>query len=637
MAQQAQKTPKMIRSRVTVDNTPTRRQQQRTAQKRRIMRQKITLVGAAVLALIILLVVVDLAGSAGKIHHGVEVNGLNLGGKTPAQARTFLSAEFNQVQKRTITVAYNKQNWKVKPADLGIRYGVNRMVADAYHIGRESNVFKATGMRFKSYFKRQPVLLRADQNTKKAAAAYAPITKVTDKTPVNAAVTLKDDGSDFTVTEGSDGMALQQQTLTDLIVAAGISGQNTVPAPVKIAKRDITSQEAGIAATAAQNAAKTPITATYEDKNWQLDSDLLRKLFVFKLSNGLDKDDARLKLPNQKSASGVVLVPVVATDAIAANVIPLLGATVGTAPVPATFSASNGSVTVIPSKNGLGADPAKMAHDLVKQMQSEKSDKSVTVVTHEVAPAFTTEKANALGIKDRISTYTTTFSSGNAARVTNITLMTKALDGAIVMPGATFSLNGTVGEANAAKGYQEAGAIVDGQPTSQVGGGICQVNTTLFNAALLSGVKITERVNHSLYISSYPLGRDATVSWPGPDFKFVNTLDHAILIATSSTRSSVTISFYGVDPGYKVDLSSATWVSQTPAPVQRVNDPTLPAGTEVVKQNGDVGGKVTFVQTVTKNGEQVFQKTFTSVYKVEPRIIQVGTAPAATSAPAATP
>ena len=612
-----------------------RRQEQKKIQQQKIKRQRLLLIAGAVMVVIAVMILGDLLGNAGKIHGGVRVVGINLGGKTPTKAREFLTEELGRGQKRSITVTHDKQSWQISPADLGIRYDVAQMVSDAYQVGREKNVFQAVAARVALYFRPQTIMLRVASDAKKEAAAYGKITKITDTEPVNASVSLK--GATFTVSDGSDGVALQRQALTNLITYASLNDQKTVKAPVKVARRVITSKEAQIAATTAQNATKLAIAAQYADKTWQLDQATLSKLFVFKLSNDLDKNDAQLKLPGQKSTDQVVLVPIVASAAVAKDIIPLLGVAVGTAPVNASFQAANGVVTIIPGKNGTGADPVKLAKDLAAQMQSSGEGRSVTVVTHAVEPELTTAKAKALGITGRISTYTTYFTSGNAARLTNITLMAKALDGALVMPGATFSLNGTVGEADAAKGYQEAGAIVDGKPTSQVGGGICQVNTTLFNAALLSGVQITERVNHSLYIASYPLGRDATVSWPGPDFKFVNSLGHALLIATSSTSNSVTVSFYGVDPGYTVTIGTASWLSHTTAPEQRVDDPTLPVGTETVKQPGKGGGKVSFTQTVTRtsDGSLVFKKTFVSNYKTEPKITQVGTKPAtATPAPA---
>jgi len=604
------------------------RQQKSQAQQRKIQRQKAALIIGAVVAVIALMVVGDLAGNAGKIHHGVALYGVKLGGKTRAQAESYLTSELNRAQGNALTVTYENQSWKIKPADLGIRYDVKTMAADAYAIGREKNILTATKQRFASYFSARQIMLLASLPDAKAASGYGALIKAIDKAPVSASVSLKDGA--FVVTEGSDGQALQRQTLTGLIAGASITGQKRVKAPVKAAAREISPQEARAAADVAQSATKTTITAKYEDKTWPLESDTLRKLIVFKASNDLANNDARLKLPVQsaKQADKLSLVPIVASDAVAQDIWPLLGATVGYAPVDASFSASNGAVTIIPAKNGQGADPVKLAKELAVQMQSGAPDKAVTVVTHEVEPALTTQKAEALGITERISTFTTNFSSGNAPRLNNIKLLAKALDGALVMPGETFSLNGTVGEANAAKGYQEAGAIVDGQLVGQIGGGICQVNTTLFNAALYAGVNITARSNHSLYISSYPLGRDAAVSWPGPDFKFVNTLDHAILIATSSTNSSVTVSFYGVNPHYDVQLTQGVWLSQTPAPEQRVDDPTLPVGTEVIKQQGRGGGKVSFTQTVTKAGALVFTKTYVSNYKTEPTIISVGTMPA---------
>jgi len=612
-----------------------RRAQQHAQQLRRIRRQRIIFGAAALVMVLALLVALDLIGNAGKIHRGVRVSAIDLSGKTKAQAQSYLDTELARMQKRAVTVTYGKQKWRIAPADLGLDYDTARIAEDAYQVGRGPGILQASKARIQSYFKPQSVMLRVTPDEEMMNAVYGKIMAKTDKAAVNAAVTLKEDASGFVVSEGSDGTALEKRTLTNMLIFADITGQKTVAAPVKRISRTIDRATALVAQQAATKGAAETITAHYGQKSWDLEPTLLRKLFVFKLSNNMNRADAQLKLPAEKSSSKVSLVPVVSDEAVARNVIPLMGTTVGTPPVPASFSVSGGVVSIIPSKNGLGADPQKLSTELVAQMQSAKTSKSITVVTHEVEPSFTTAKARALGIKERIATFTTTFPDDNEARLTNITLLAKALDGAVVMPGAEFSLNGTVGEADAAKGYQEAGVIVGDKVEKEVGGGICQVNTTLFNAALYAGVRITERVNHSLYINSYPLGRDAAVSWPEPDFKFVNTLDHAILIVTNSTRTTVTVSFYGVDPGYSIELSPGTWLSHTPAPVKKVDDPTLPVGTELVQKSGRAGGKVEFTQTVMKNGVVVLKRTFTSLYIPETKVVKVGKKPTTPSAPAA--
>lgn len=145
-----------------------------------------------------------------------------------------------------------------------------------------------------------------------------------------------------------------------------------------------------------------------------------------------------------------------------------------------------------------------------------------------------------------LGTCTTKFARSNTNRNTNIQLATKACNGYVIQPGATFSFNTVVGQRTKARGYKEAGVYVNGQTDTGVGGGICQVSSTLFNAALESNMTIVSRRAHSLPVSYLPRGRDATVSWGGPEFKFKNPYDYPVMIGTYYDKSGkLTMSILG--------------------------------------------------------------------------------------------
>ncbi len=625
-----------IRRTASVAEYRARREEKRLLQKKAARRRHIFMVLGAVVLVLILLVVGDLAGTSGKIHRGVEVAGIALGGKTPTEARAYLDKELARREKTPVTITHEKDSWKIAAHSIGLSYNTSRMVNEAYEVGRESNIFTATGMRIASYFSPRRVMLRSSVDNKKANSVYKKIMKVTDRKAKNASVKL--DGDSFVAADGRDGLMLNTELLTSKITSAIIGSNKTIAAPIETAPMTIDLTEAQTAAEVAQKTTTTKVKALHGKSSWTLEPAQLRKLISFKHSDELKDADAAFdvaessKAVNQKANvqdvanKPVWLVPLVSSKKVADDIIPLMGEEVGYAPKDARFSVSGGNVTIIAGKNGKGADPVKLAQDLMTIMQKPVTPKQVTVVTHEVEPDLTTKKAKTLGIKERLSTYSTTFSSGDKPRVNNIRQLAEGLDGTLIAPGKEFSLNGTIGERTAAKGYQAAGAIVDGEMVDQLGGGICQVNTTLFNAALLSGVQVTQRINHSDYISHYPLGRDATVSWGGPDFKFINNTGHWLLIATSSSSSSVVVSFYGTDPDWTITLEPAKWLSHTKPKVKRVDDSTLPEGSEVTKQQGKSGGKVSFRQTVTDNsGKSIIDRTFLSNYKATDTIIRVGT------------
>lgn len=146
-----------------------------------------------------------------------------------------------------------------------------------------------------------------------------------------------------------------------------------------------------------------------------------------------------------------------------------------------------------------------------------------------------------------LATCTTRFNRSQTNRNTNIQLATKACNGYVIQPGATFSYNQVVGQRTAARGYKEAGVYINGSVASGLGGGICQVSSTLFNAALESNMTIVQRTAHSLPVSYLPKGRDATVSWGGPDFKFKNPYKFPVMVGTyySASQGTLTMSILG--------------------------------------------------------------------------------------------
>jgi vancomycin resistance protein YoaR len=310
-------------------------------------------------------------------------------------------------------------------------------------------------------------------------------------------------------------------------------------------------------------------------------------------------------------------------DLVSATVFPLTKEVTKPA-IDAQFVTNGKTVTIKPGQVGLGPDAKALAVDL-RGTLTGPGPRSVGLKMTELVPAVTTERAQTMGINERISTFSTSYSSGATQRVNNIKTLAAALDGKLVAPGGMFDFNASVGERTAAKGYQEAPAIVNGKLVPQLGGGICQVGTTFFNAVFFSGLPVKERTNHSFFISHYPKGRDCTVSWGGPDFKWTNDTSAWVLIKTSASSSSLTISLYGTDPGNTVTYTTSDFTNVVPFPIKAVPDPTLPVGIQIIDDPGVNGGKVTVVRTVSRNGVVVRTDTFVSNYKAKEQSVRVGT------------
>lgn len=207
------------------------------------------------------------------------------------------------------------------------------------------------------------------------------------------------------------------------------------------------------------------------------------------------------------------------------------------------YSVTDGRVVAAPGKPGLICC-AESAGALVASAVAGRSARPVVLPVKEILPkGGVLPDPAALGLKELVSTFTTNHAPGQP-RVTNIHLMADLIRGQVIEPGGTFSVNRFVGERTAAKGFVVDKVIEDGKFGTSVGGGISQFATTLFNAAFFAGMEYVKYQSHSLYISRYPYGREATLSYPNPDLELRNPSPYSVLIWTSYTGSSITVSLY---------------------------------------------------------------------------------------------
>jgi len=237
----------------------------------------------------------------------------------------------------------------------------------------------------------------------------------------------------------------------------------------------------------------------------------------------------------------------------------------------------------------------------------------------------TTEDAQAMGIRGLVSSYTTSY-GGVPNRIHNVQVVSHLVDDTLIAPGKEFSFNGTTGERNAAKGLLDAPVIINGELQNGLGGGTCQVSTTVFNAAYEAGLPITARTNHALYISHYPQGRDATVNYPDVDLKFVNDTGHWLLLRTFVSSSTLTVNLYGTPQHRKVVSETAPLRVTGAVPVTLVKDPTLPKGQRVVDHQGSPPLSTSVTRRVyDEDGKLLYETTWYSSYVGDKSIIRVGT------------
>ena len=220
-------------------------------------------------------------------------------------------------------------------------------------------------------------------------------------------------------------------------------------------------------------------------------------------------------------------------------------------------------------------------------------------------PDYTAAEYKALLFRDVLGQCTTDFNPGNKGRTTNVLLATDFCNGIILMPGQVFSYNDSVGPRTYERGFKDATVYVGNSAEDGVGGGICQVSSTIYYAALRADLKIVERYAHSRMVTYVPLGEDATVAWGSKDFKFENNTPFPMKVVTSHKTNTLTVKLYGTQTQNKTVKIETTQLSKTPFEVVYELDETLPLGTEEVKSNGYTGYKTESWRVVYIDGVEV--------------------------------
>lgn len=285
------------------------------------------------------------------------------------------------------------------------------------------------------------------------------------------------------------------------------------------------------------------------------------------------------------------------------------------------------TVKTVPGRMGTKLNYDTLQRDIIQTLAKD-NDQIVTVelplIT--VPPQRDIQDILTMGINGLISRYDTQFDAGQVGRTYNIKVAAAALDDILISPEEEFSFNRVVGPRSSEAGYKNANVIINNELVQGLGGGVCQVSSTLYNAVLLANLKVTDRSNHSLPVSYVPIGRDATVVYDAIDFRFRNNKNYYIYVKSSVVGNTLTIKIFGnKEAAPRVEVAS--WVTETINPqIIYEKDPHIAIGEQVVKQKGNKGYKTTTVRYIWENGEKNTETLPDSFYRPSNRIIAIGAA-----------
>lgn len=592
-----------------------RRGPSRASRRRRRRRWLKVLV--ALVCLIVAVAVAYLIDSAlyyNKVHAGVTVSGLPLGGLTRDEATAALTRYVDEAQSNPILLTSGGKSWKLMPEDVGTKIDTERAIDEAMAASRRSNFLVDAIRRLKLYFSGTDIALQGTIDTILMDYFLADVARALDVPPVNPGLLI--DGDEIEIIDGQKGRVVDQVALRARLKALLFSLHTTeVKIPMKVEEPKVRVDDTQTAVERARVMISAPVTLAGGGKQWTLSEEEIAAFMDFKAE---EKDGVATLVPYLSAEKMRPFLEDVARE-------------VAVEPKNASFD-SNGKIAwVVPGVPGKALDVEKTAAALTAaSLKTGKRSAQAVVKTTE--PDLTTEEAEAMGIKDKLAGYTTEPYAGTPERQINVRITTKYASDIILAPGEEYNFDKIIGPRTEERGYKLAKGIVGkGKLEDVLGGGICQVSTTLFNAVFEAGLKITERHNHTLYIDHYPPGRDATVTAGGYNFRFVNDTDNYILIRGSSDGITTTFSIYGTKDGRKVESEFSGFTYGRKRPEVTVTNRSLGAGTTLVQSEGQSKRSCWVKRIVTYADGSKHTDVFYSEWPEFPKIVEVGVATGTTT------
>jgi vancomycin resistance protein YoaR len=554
-------------------------------------------VGGALLGLVF-------AGSPNRIAAGVRIEGVNVGGMTASEARAKLEHRAAARAQVPVTFTAAGHKWRLRPVTLGVESDWNAAVKLALNEGDGLGPirgFRRLGVRVLGANVSPPtrVLERA------LAYELDRMSRVVDHPHRDAALVLR--GLRTVVVQEHAGRVLDRKAAGDAIVHALAGFQRgRVALPVRVDRPKVSAADLRPVAARVRTALARPVRMKLGMASWWLPKRQLATI---------------LQLPHDGTKKLSVGGPG------ATRYLARLGRGIDKPARNASFRVlDSGRVVVAPARAGHIVAARPTSRNILAAALSPSTRTARVVLTYQ-QPNRTTAQARAMAITTRVGRYETIY-GGDPNRIHNVQLVARLIDGKLIAPGATFSFNQATGARTADKGFLEAPVIINGELTTGLGGGVCQVSTTVFNAAYEAGLKIVDRTNHALYISHYPQGRDATVNYPDVDLKFVNDTSRWLLLRTFVGSYSLTVDLFGTSLHRRVVSETRPLVETGPPPLRRVPDSALFVGSTVVEESGEPSRSTSVRRRVyTGAGALLYDNTWYSSYRGEARVVHVGTKP----------
>jgi len=605
---------------------------------------KILLVSS--LALPVLLLVFVNFYFAGKVLNNVFVMGEDVSGMASEDLERLVVEKSDNFFKRDIVFrilgASGSHDVAVPASSLGISFDPEETAKRAYKIGRSGNTFLDLRVKIRSFFAKDYIYPVTNIDFSTFSNTLDQVSENDTKETKDASIVFD---RDVRIEEAQDGLIVDKtRSVQDLRDRIRDFSFEAVTVPVIYDQARVKAGGADIALARVKKLNNQRIVLTFGFNSWKISGKTLISILRF-YPKGMERGyalkfelgDQSLVVLNSSNNSADEL-EVSVDDNYITQFVEDIADSVDQEKVDATLVFEGGKVKEFtPAQDGQKLDQ-DVTFNLIKNAVSvdnlsSERELSINLPVRVVPAKIANDEINSLGIRELIGKGVSYFAGSIANRVYNISLGASRINGTLVKSGEVFSFNKAVGEVSGSTGYKQAYVISSGRTVLDDGGGICQVSTTVFRAALNAGLPIVARTAHAYRVGYYEqrgfkAGLDATVWAPAVDFAFKNDTDHSILVQTVFDGSSakLEVSIYGTGDGRKVQITDPVISNIQPAPPDEFqDDPTLPKGTKKQVDFSAQGATSVFGRKVYKGDKLIIDESFKSVYRPWRAVYLVGT------------
>jgi len=555
-----------------------------------------------------------------RVYANQYVGNINLAKRTRSEVRDILTKEAADFSSKELILRYKgekeEKTYKIKPSEVGLHYDAEATTKKVWDFGREGDIASSSWHQMKSIFVRSEHEAVFTINQGELEAKIKTIAKEIDLPEKDYSITYKE-GKFVLSDQQSEGRRIDQAEITTAILNHLRKFESSEVAFVSKIYAPKVKKEKALARLLAANRIleKGELIAFYEGQEFKFDKDMIGGT----IKSQINKDDLEILLDDKRLNTFLDTV----------------GGAINVEPRSAKLTINNSRATIFEtSRDGksLSGDISKerIKSALLSRAEDDSDHSRVELVVEVKKPEIAENDIGNLGITELVASASTEFKGSPANRIHNIQTGAAAINGVLVKPGETFSTLARLGAIDGSTGYLPELVIKEDRTVPEFGGGLCQVSTTLFRSALNAGMKIVERSNHSYRVGYYepPVGMDATIYDPAPDFKFSNNYSSHILIQSKVEGTKITFELYGTKDGRQVEIGQPVVYDYTnPSEPINIETDTLPPGERKQIEKPHQGASAKFHYKSVRNDEVLQERDFFSKYVPWPEKWLVGKQP----------